>query len=394
MLILIYVIALFCGDYVFSGFYPGIIAGVVCLVFDMLSRLPLRPIRFATLPLYLFFAAYSATLAVPIGVSLAWISAGLTTSWPVFLDRVSARFLRINVLTLVLLPLVVSSFFFAALPFLSHHIGRNNLYRIVISVYAYVLASSFQGAGSAKRRKYAVLSSFSIFFSFGLVVYIVLSLGSRFGILMLAPLSLLMLIVLAPSGLSALIGGIGSQILRDFSRGAKLVIRKSYIWLFAFAFFVSCLSIALLNSYASMLVSDRIMRYWATFASSDFSSLQGIRDSLQSQSSNRVGYIDLIFQKPSMFGELSLSTFNPHNILVDIFINYGAIFFVIFLFSLLVFFFSGQVSSPVKVFYLFLFIPALSSGYLAESFPLLAVVPFGLGKLINYFSPARSVGRL
>ncbi len=385
--------ALFFGDYSILGFYPAIIAGLVCLIFDILSRLPLRPIRFATLPLYLFYAAHSASLPVPIGVSLAWVLAGLTASWPIFLDRISAKFLKINALTLILLPLIVSSIFFAALPFLSDHVGRNNLYRIVISIYAYVVTSSCQAIGSSAKRKYAVLSNFSVLFSFGLVAYIVFSLGSRFGILMLAPLLLLLLVLLASSGLSALSADISYRVLRIFSRTTKLVIKKSFFWRFILVLSLICLSLLLLNLYSSLLISDRIARYWSTFVSSDFFTFQGIRDSLELQSSNRVAYIDLVFQKPSVFGELSLSTFNPHNILIDVFINYGAIFFALFSFSLLVFFFSFHLSLSVKVFYLFLFIPALSSGYLAETFPLLAVLPIGIGRLINYFSSARFFGR-
>jgi hypothetical protein len=118
-----------------------------------------------------------------------------------------------------------------------------------------------------------------------------------------------------------------------------------------------------------------------------------VLDVAAQQSINRFNYYELAFGNVSLFGVLSPSTFNPHNFFVDLSLNYGMLFLGLYLFSFCSFLFSNLISIPVKLAYFFILFPAFSSGYIAETFPLLAVVPFGLNRLFLLLGFSSAKGR-
>jgi len=381
IMLVVYVFSLFLGDFLISGFYPGLAASVLCLFLDANFSFPLKLERLLCLFLFILIALFVLDSGVNQAVPFAWLAAGMTLSWPFFFNNYALNMRRSDLLLVILLPLLLSFFSAISLERLLSVAGRNNLYRIVLSSFVFAVTSVSLSLLECKQSRIVrFLWPFSLILSLLITIYIVVALGSRFGILLLFPSIIAAILALWPSSFSFVSARSGISLSFALNILSKSLSSKVFYLRLLVVLGVLSVLLATLSYIFNQFASDRIIRYWQLFAESASAS-SSFSDVIAQQSINRLNYYQLALDNISLFGVLSPSTFNPHNFLVDLSLNYGILFFGFYLFSLYSFLSSGLISIPVKLAYLIILLSALSSGYIAENFPLLAVVPFGLNRL-------------
>ncbi len=379
----VYFISLFLGNYTFQNIYPGFVTSFACLIFDFLNKIPLKQERLITLVLFLIVAFFTLDTGVVIDVPLAWLMAAMTLSWPLFFTKYENKILNLSPFMLCLFPLIFSLACLFSSDLILSLAGRNNIYRLILSVYCMSVVTTVTGL--SRYRGYSLARSlwpFSLLISFVFIIYEIVSLGSRFGIILLIPLLPIVIVAISPLAFQQIIASLHISLSKILSQFSSLFRKKSF-YIYASLFLALVFAFAYFLQFAlNAFVSERILNYIEMYISSldDGSTFQDI---LFSQSGARLRYYEIASNGFSLFGQLSPLTFNPHNFFLDIMHNYGLLFFTLYIYSLVCFFSSRLLSLSVKSFYLFLLLPALSSGFMAENFPLLAVIPFGINGLFN-----------